>query len=170
MTRTTPDYLELRDRLIGRACKLGLARPHAEDLAQDTLLVALTHGQDMDGDDLRRWCFVVLRNRFISFTRSAGFRTTRDGVSVNDDENPLELPVAANQEHVVLLNEAMQKLEELPQRSQRLLRMVILEGASFEEAAAAEHLKMGTLKSALHRAQTDWRERLAHPQRRCLAA
>ena len=171
MTTETPDYQQLRDCLIARACRLGLARHDAEDLAQDTLIIALTRAQSLSGNDLRHWCFVVLRNFYFSQYRSGASRVMRRAVSIHDDDSPLEFPVAASQENAVLVSEAMRALQALPERSQRLLRMVTVEGTTYEEAAAAEQLNVGTLKSALHRAQTAWRERLTqHPRRPSLAA
>jgi RNA polymerase sigma-70 factor (ECF subfamily) len=152
---STSDLIALRPFLLKRAARFGLSRHDAEDVAQDVLLTALAKGGALRGDDLRAWCSVVLRNRILGIRQSAEYRRTE---RLGDEENAHTSPAA--QEHVVLLGEVGAVLATMPARAARLIRSVSIEGHSLAEAAQAEGVPIGTLKSGLHRAQALLRRKL----------
>ena len=152
---STSDLIALRPILLKRAMRFGLSPHDAEHIAQDVMLAALANGCALRGDDLSAWCSVVLRNRILGIWRSAEHRRTE---RLGDEETTHVL--APELEHRVLLGEVGVILATMPARAQRLIRSVSIEGRSLAEAAQAEGVPTGTIKSGLHRAQALLRRKL----------
>lgn len=136
----------------------------ADDLVQDCLARALAKAHLFrPGTNLRAWLFTILRNQHISDMRRQG----RRGTAVDPDDVAEALATRPDQHArlvVAALDEAMRRLPR-PQRA--LIRMVALQGRSYEEAAEAMGLPVGTVKSRLSRSRRQLRRMLdGRPARR----
>jgi RNA polymerase sigma-70 factor (ECF subfamily) len=122
----------------------------ADDLVQDTLERAwakfhLYRG----GTDLRAWLFTVMHNVHVNRVRA--LRPT-DALT---DELP-EVAQRAAQGDSLMVRDLDRALARLPEEQRAVLLLVALEDMSYEEAARALGIPIGTVMSRLSRA----RERL----------
>lgn len=126
-------------------------RDEADDLVQDCLERALSRGATRRRDgNLRAWLFSILHNVFVSGRRKASLRRTS-----TLDEAP-EPAVDGGQEGRVAMNDLLAALDTLPEEQRAVLLLVSVEDLSYEAAAAALGVPIGTIMSRLSRA----RERL----------
>jgi RNA polymerase sigma-70 factor (ECF subfamily) len=123
--------------------------PHeADDLVQDCLERALSRWfLRRDDGDLRVWLFTILRNLHLDRLRAARRRP----------EAPLESAperaFAGDQEATLDLRDMLAALDKLPEESRSLLLLVGVEDFSYEDAARALGLPVGTVMSRLSRAR-----------------
>ncbi len=131
----------------------------SEDLVQQTLIKAFRNFGKFDGVHLRSWLIRILRNEFASSVdRSAKMRA----VELNDDApdgtviwNEL---VWRDQAHRIL-----QEIDQLPRDHAVAVHLCDVEELSYEEAASALGVPVGTLKSRLSRARSMIVARLRNP-------
>jgi RNA polymerase sigma-70 factor (ECF subfamily) len=138
----------LLPRLRVQALALTRNRAAAEDLVQDAVANALA-AQDSftPGTNFAAWMHRILRNRFISTLRKQ-----RDTTDIED------LPagafaVAATHDDRLVLKELGRAVNRLPVDQREALFMVVLQGLSYEEVAAATGCAVGTAKSRVFRAR-----------------
>jgi RNA polymerase sigma-70 factor (ECF subfamily) len=146
--------------LRSRANTLTGGLGHAEDLVQDTMLKAFQARERYTlGTNLLAWCFVIMRNQFLSEERK---RRTRWARSLDEGIDPSWIQGAeGSQLSNVELGETLQAMDEmLPHEQAESLRMVGLEGCSYAEVAARLDVIEGTVKSRVSRARRDLNERL----------
>lgn len=125
-------------------------RDAGDDLVQDCLERAVAnHRSRRPGGSLRAWVFRILVNRHRDLMR----RSPRAGHLVSVDDLGSEPGRPAGQEAHMALRETEAAIARLPDDQRRALLMVALEGATFEEAAAALDIPKGTLMSRLARAR-----------------
>lgn len=134
-----------------RAFALGLCRSpdRADDLVQDTIVRAWSHfGSFTPGSNLRGWLFTILRNGYYSDLR-------KHRREVADPEGALVARLAVGQEHDVALamGEFLVAFAALSVEHREVLTLVGALGFSYEEAAAATSLAVGTVKSRVSRAR-----------------
>lgn len=123
---------------------------HAEDLVQDTLVRAYERrGTFRPGGNLRAWLLSILHNTFIDHRRRhvAEFRRLEQTAAFIDTEAPPE------QESRVRLQQIHVAFMSLPDEQRAALHLVAIEGLSYQEAAAALKIPVGTLMSRLGRAR-----------------
>ncbi|WP_095588301.1 sigma-70 family RNA polymerase sigma factor [Actibacterium ureilyticum] len=131
-------YALMRDREAG------------DDLVQDCLERAVAkHGARRPDAPLRAWVFRILINRHRDLMR----RAPRAGHLVPVDSLSVEPARPAAQDAHMALRETEAAIARLPEDQRRALLLVALEGATFEEAAAALEIPKGTLMSRLARAR-----------------
>jgi RNA polymerase sigma-70 factor (ECF subfamily) len=119
----------------------------ADDLVQDTLERALKHlATFQPGTNLRAWLFTILRNSNINEVRRARMTTASP-----DAMEALLPPVAASQEHGIVVRDLHRALGALSAEMREVVLLVGLEGLSYEETAAALGARVGTIKSRLSR-------------------
>ncbi len=138
----------------------------ARDVLQETLLAAFRNVKDFRGDaQLSTWLYQI--------ARSFCLRSRRRGAGEPSETEALEKPEAAAvpspgaspdaQAHAreigALLQSAILTLSE-PHREVLVLRDV--EGLSAEEAAQVVGIEVGALKSRLHRARMELRQKVVH--------
>ena len=136
----------------------------AEDLVQDTLLRAYRSIESFDGRHPRAWLLTIMRHAQINRTRrrrpellddlDAAFTLLGD-----EDEqrnSPEAIVVGASFDAVVL-----DALDALPDRFRKVVELVDVDGLTYNEAAQAIGVPVGTVMSRLHRARTRIRNRLA---------
>ncbi|WP_262272434.1 sigma-70 family RNA polymerase sigma factor [Microvirga yunnanensis] len=147
----------MRDQLSAflphlRAFALHLTRDpvRSDDLVQNTILRAwanLDHFQH--GTKLQAWLFTILRNSFYSEHR-------KHRCEVADPEGGFarRLMVYPEQDARLMLQDLQKALARLPPEQRNALVLVAEQGESYEDAAAACGVAVGTLKSRVDRART----------------
>ncbi len=149
-----PDVLTLLEPLRRYARSLTRDESRAEDLVQDTLVRAYErHGTFRVGGNLRSWLLSILHNAFIDERR-------RDKAEAQRMEQVAHLTTAAaasDQESRVRLLQIQQAFLRLPDEQRSALHLVAIEGLSYQEAAAALDVPLGTLMSRLGRARATLR-------------
>ncbi len=122
-------------------------RAAADDLVQDTLERALNKLHLWKrGTDLRAWLFTVMHNVHVNQVRSRREYATLDG-------DALELPVRPTQDVGLETRDLERMLARLPVEQREVLLLVVLEDMSYDEAAAALGIPIGTVMSRLSRAR-----------------
>lgn len=123
----------------------------ADDLVQDCLERAIARLDTFRAEgDLRSWLFSILHNVFVSDRRRAGRRPTVEL------EEFMEPSVQGDQERPGMVRELLAALDTLPEEQRSVLLLVGVEDLSYEEAARALGVPVGTVMSRLSRG----RERL----------
>lgn len=127
----------------------------AEDLVHDALVRAYErkHLFRQDGN-LRAWLLSILHNAFIDKTRSRRAEQGRE-----EETRHLTGPsVEPAQEHMVRLGQVRNAFLTLPDEQRAVLHLVAIEGLSYQEAADALSIPLGTLMSRLGRARAALRQ------------
>jgi len=123
----------------------------ADDLVQDCLERALArHDTFRRAGAQRAWLFAILHNLFVSGRRRAARRPL---VPLEDAPEPAR---EAGQEHAVSARQMLAALDQLPEEQRAVLLLIGVEDLSYEDAARALGIPVGTLMSRLSRG----RERL----------
>lgn len=129
----------------------------ADDLVQDCLERAISrwHLRRRDGN-LRAWLFAIMHNLFVSARR----RDRRRGTETPIDSLATEPGVRADQESMLVVNDILTALRELPDEQQAILLLVGVEAFSYQEAADILGVPIGTVMSRLSRGRERLRRRL----------
>jgi len=142
--------VDLIPRLRRYARALVGDRATADDLVQDTLERAWAKFHlYRSGTDLRAWLFTVMHN--VHVNRIRALRPT----DVLADDMP-ETAQRAAQGDPLMVRDLDRALAKLPQEQREVLLLIALEDMSYDEAARALGIPIGTVMSRLSRA----RERL----------
>jgi len=122
-------------------------RAAADDLVQDTLERALNKFHLWKrGTDLRAWLFTVMHNVHVNQIRGR-----RELVAL--DAETLELQVRATHDTSLEARDVERALMRLSVEQREVLLLVVLEELSYEEAAGALGIPIGTVMSRLSRAR-----------------
>ncbi|AML52029.1 RNA polymerase sigma factor [Falsihalocynthiibacter arcticus] len=132
-----------------RAFALSLTRnpASADDLVQDTVLKAWTNLEKFEeGTNMRAWLFTILRNTFYSNRR----KSVRE---VEDVDGVMAEKLSEKPAHDgrLQLGEFREALKQLPPEQREVLTLIGVLQYSYEEAAEACGVKVGTVKSRLNR-------------------
>lgn len=122
----------------------------ADDLAQSTIERVLARGIPEDVETLR-WMYTVCRNLWIDAARAQ--KTRRDAEPTLDAlaaDRPAPDREAGDRQ---MLANAAKAIDALPEIYREILAMVVLGGASYQEAAEALGVPVGTVMSRLARAR-----------------
>ncbi|MBQ0821704.1 sigma-70 family RNA polymerase sigma factor [Microvirga sp. HBU67558] len=122
----------------------------AEDLVQDALVRAYEHKASFrPSGNLRGWLLSIVHNAFIDNRR-------RRIAELRRWEQAAELAESAampDQESRVRLQQVQAAFMSLPDEQRAALHLVAIEGLSYQEAATALKIPVGTLMSRLGRAR-----------------
>ena len=135
----------------------------AEDLAQDVLLRSYQAIDRFDGPYPKAWLYRIARNSAISRTR----RRDRLEFVADPAESILgRLPTGGRQPDAEVLDQRLdalleQALDSLSPRHRSVVDLVDIHGLSYDEAATALGIPVGTVMSRLHRARHRLRDALA---------
>lgn len=134
----------------------------AEDLVQDTLLRAYRAIGRFDGRHPRAWLLTILRNTQANRVRRRRPSLLRDPEA---GERLLESQSAHDSAEQVVVGEEFDATVEdafsrLPSRFREVVELVDIDGLSYQEAADALGVPIGTVMSRLHRARQRIRTRL----------
>lgn len=140
-------------RLRRYAAVLADSPEAADDLVQDCLERAIRkRGQWKREGSIRSWLYRILYTVFLN--QSGHRRRLRDQVPIDDMAVPAAEP--ARQEQQVMCNDIAEAMQRLPADQRAAIALTALEGLSYDEAARALRVPIGTLRSRLFRG----RERL----------
>jgi RNA polymerase sigma-70 factor (ECF subfamily) len=121
----------------------------ADDLLQDTLIRScMKLHLWQPGTNMAAWLSVMMRRIFIS-KYVQGLRNRTEILPIEDYDCPSD----GVQEYSVQLSEIEARWPRLPFYHRDVLKLVAIEGASYEEAAQRLGLPVGTVRSRLHRAR-----------------
>ena len=149
------DIVVLIPRLRRYARALTGDRSAAEDLVQDTLERAWSKFHLFRrGTDLRAWLFTVMHNVYVNQMRAAR------PVAPLDDEMP-ELARPARESDMLVLRDLDATIRRLPVEQREVLLLVALEDMSYDQAARALEIPIGTVMSRLSRAREKLRAMLS---------
>lgn len=134
----------------------------ADDLAQETLVKAFRAIDSFDGSYPRAWLARIARNTAINRDqRNREFLLAEEG-TVEPEPQPGEV---TDPQDIVLSQEVdpalRRALDELPPAFRVLIQMVDVEDMSYQEAADALEIPIGTVMSRLHRGRNRLRAALA---------
>ena len=145
------------DDVLGQLASLrryarSLARDdaQAEDLVHDALVRAYEHRSTFrTGAVLRTWLFAILHNTFIDGRRQRVAELRREAEAARASEPALP----AGQEGSTRLRQVHAAFMALPPEQRAALHLVTIEGLTYQEAAGALGIPVGTLMSRLGRAR-----------------
>jgi len=135
-----------------------------DDVVQTACERALTHlDQWRTGTRLDRWLFRIANNAWIDQVRQR--RRSPVGGGTEELERVPGTDGARETEAKLTLAEVIGAMQELPEDQRLVLVMVCVDGMSYQEAAAALEVPIGTVMSRLARARRRIHRRLygAHP-------
>lgn len=122
----------------------------ADDLVQTTFLRAMEKAHLFEpGTELRAWLLTIARNHFLSGEK----RRLRREVEDVDGAFTGSLATDASQDAIMDLADAEYAMAALSPDAQEILRLVAMEGRSYDEAADIAGVEVGTVKSRIHRAR-----------------
>ncbi|MEZ5669164.1 MAG: sigma-70 family RNA polymerase sigma factor [Alphaproteobacteria bacterium] len=151
----TVEIQALMPRLLAYARSMTRGGDNADDLVQTCLERALRNiNQFKPGTNLRAWMFTILRNTHINEIR----RRARWAGSMDCTECEDLFPVSATQESRVELRDFRRAFAKLSDQDRRVLTLVGAEGMSYQDAAEALSVPIGTVRSRLSRARNRLRE------------
>ena len=149
------DIVTLIPRLRRYARALAGDRSAAEDLVQDTLERAWSKFHLFQrGTDLRAWLFTVMHNVYVNQLRAA-----RPAVPLEDEMPELARP--ARETDMLVLRDLDAAIRRLPLEQREVLLLVALEDMSYDQAARALEIPIGTVMSRLARAREKLRAMLS---------
>jgi RNA polymerase sigma-70 factor (ECF subfamily) len=135
----------------------------SDDLVQDCLERAVRHlDRFQEGTNLRAWLLTIMRNCFFDGRRKA----KRMNEVVFDERLGMGGSSPARQEDNVLVQELREAFVSLPDQQKLAMICVIFEGLSYEEAAAALGVAVGTVKSRVARGREALRLATIEPLRK----
>jgi RNA polymerase sigma-70 factor (ECF subfamily) len=150
------DYRAAFERLARRMARNA---EDAEDLLQETLLDAYrSYPSFRSGTSFYSWVARIMMNNQLDRRRRKRHPViSLDHASADRDSEALELPDdTSNPERALFADQLdpnlVEALGQLQPHHRECVRLVDLEGATYEEAAAQQECPIGTIRSRLHRA------------------
>ena len=147
-------------RVFGVALRMLRSRGEAEEIAQEVFLRVHRAVGDFRGEaKLSTWLYAITSRLCLNRLASGERRVSREGEEslerLRADADP-----AAHVERVELEAALQRAITELPEERRIMVVLRDFEGLSYEEIATALDLPLGTVRSRLHRARTDLKEKL----------
>ncbi|PWU25062.1 MAG: hypothetical protein C5B48_03210 [Candidatus Rokuibacteriota bacterium] len=148
-------------RVFGVALRMLGSAAEAEEIAQDVFLRAYRALHDFRGDaKLSTWLYAIASR--LCLTRLG---SNERGVTRGDGDRLARLPdPGAGPEAALERGERdaalLRAIAELPDERRIVVVLRDLEGLSYEEIAGALDLELGTVRSRLHRARMDLKDKL----------
>ena len=138
------------DRLYRAAWALCGSREDAEDLVQETYTRVLSKRRIIrTREDTLPYLLTVLRNTYISSLRTKGRRPQT--APLEDSEERLASPSATSPVSALAAREVFAAIADLPDDQREALAAVDVAGLSYQEAAEALEVPVGTIMSRLYR-------------------
>lgn len=137
------------------AKRLAKSSDTAEDLVGQTLYAAIKFKHSFDGRHLRSWLIKILRNEFNTLIRKEQSRPTVVLDEVEGETESFWDEVHWRVDAEVLMRE----LDNLTEEHRMIIQLCDVEELSYEEAADALDIPVGTVRSRLFRARAKLRER-----------
>ncbi|OGP58915.1 MAG: hypothetical protein A2V67_20740 [Deltaproteobacteria bacterium RBG_13_61_14] len=164
--------LKYQNKIFNLCYRMLGDQAEAEDVAQDVFVTLFRSVKTFRGDSLfSTWVFRITvnhcKNRLKYLTRRNYFRTqsldqplpTEEGEVTPDVEDDGETP-----EEILVTSEIQdliqRKIGELDEEHRTAIVLRDIQGLSYQEIADILHLKEGTVKSRIHRARLELKEKL----------
>ena len=156
------------DALSAFAYRLAQDAQDANDLVQATYMKAYRFIDGYErGSNAKAWLFRILKNHFINEYRKRQNRpSTVDytEVFVLEESDAAAIPVSFDLRHELfahlLGDEVTQAINGLPVNFRLVLLLCDIEGFTYEEIARITDVPIGTVRSRLHRARAQLKDRL----------
>jgi RNA polymerase sigma-70 factor (ECF subfamily) len=156
-TQLYAEIEELLPRLRAYARVLVKNGDGADDLVQTCLERAISRiEQFQPGTNLKAWLYTIMRNAHINDLR----RQSRWAHSIDSHDCEELFAREGNQIDSMRLRELLEVFEGLPERDRSVLRLVGMEGMTYEEAGQIMGVPVGTVRSRLSRARGKLRDSL----------
>jgi len=148
-------------RVFGVALRMLGSAAEAEEIAQDVFLRAYRALHDFRGDaKLSTWLYAIASRlcltRLGSSERGMSHRGGDKLARIPDQDPGPEAALEQSEREAALLR----AIAELPDDRRIVVVLRDLEGLSYEEIAGALDLELGTVRSRLHRARMDLKDKL----------
>ena len=132
----------------------------ADDLVQDTVLRGLDNSHQWQPDtNLRAWLYTIMRNRFLAgVQRSKRFDPSLDAMSLAEATSSADSP-----ETGLVMRDLERALARLPTHQRAVVRLVGIEGKSYEDAARQMEMSVPAVRCHLARGREQLRAMLDGP-------
>lgn len=159
--------LKYQDRLYNSLLLMVSSPEDARDLAQEAFVHAFRKLESFRGDAaFYTWLFRIAVNATISFRRKAARQKSASVDSIKEaagtePEDQRDDVVPSSQMETQETQQLVRKaLGELSEEFRMALVLTEIEGMSYEDAAAVVGCPIGTIRSRIHRARNELREKL----------
>ncbi|MET0474092.1 MAG: RNA polymerase sigma factor SigE [Mycobacterium sp.] len=165
---TMPSWDELvrqhADRVYRLAYRLSGSQHDAEDLTQETFIRVFRSVQNYQPGTFEGWLHRITTNLFLDMVRRRS-RIRMEALPEDYDRVPAADPNPEQIYHDSRLGADLQAaLDSLPPEFRAAVVLCDIEGLSYEEIGATLGVKLGTVRSRIHRGRQALREYLAnHP-------
>ena len=159
--------LRYQDRLYGSIQMMVSSPEDARDLTQEAFVQAFRRLDSFRGDSaFYTWLFRIAINATISFRRKMARRKTTSIETAREvtGEEPRDVRADAAPSSQIETREQQQlvrtALAELSEEFRQAIVLTEIEGLSYEDAAKIADCPIGTIRSRIHRARNELREKL----------
>jgi RNA polymerase sigma-70 factor (ECF subfamily) len=151
------------DRVYRLAYRLSGNRADAEDLTQETFVRVFRSLANYEPGTFEGWLHRITTNLFLDMVRRRS-RIRFDALPEDASDRLASVSAGPEQAyHETHLDpEVQDALDALPADFRAAVVLCDLEGLSYEEIAATLGVKVGTVRSRIHRGRVQLREALAH--------
>src|SRR5215216_1653418 len=161
---TMPSWDELvrqhADRVYRLAYRLSGNQHDAEDLTQETFIRVFRSVQNYQPGTFEGWLHRITTNLFLDMVRRRG-RIRMEALPEDYDRVPADEPNPEQIYHDSRLGPDLQAaLDELPPEFRAAVVLCDVEGLSYEEIGATLGVKLGTVRSRIHRGRAALRSSL----------
>jgi RNA polymerase sigma-70 factor (ECF subfamily) len=152
------------DRVYRLAYRLSGNQHDAEDLTQETFIRVFRSVQNYQPGTFEGWLHRITTNLFLDMVRRRG-RIRMEALPEDYDRVPADEPNPEQIYHDSRLGPDLQAaLDSLPPEFRAAVVLCDIEGLSYEEIGATLGVKLGTVRSRIHRGRQALRDYLAaHP-------
>jgi RNA polymerase sigma-70 factor (ECF subfamily) len=162
---TMPSWDELvrqhADRVYRLAYRLSGNQHDAEDLTQETFIRVFRSVQNYQPGTFEGWLHRITTNLFLDMVRRRG-RIRMEALPEDYDRVPADEPNPEEIYHDSRLGPDLQAaLDSLPPEFRAAVVLCDIEGLSYEEIGATLGVKLGTVRSRIHRGRQALRDYLA---------
>jgi RNA polymerase sigma-70 factor (ECF subfamily) len=149
------------DRVYRLAYRLSGNQHDAEDLTQETFIRVFRSVQNYQPGTFEGWLHRITTNLFLDMVRRRG-RVRMEALPDDYDRVPADEPNPEEIYHDSRLGPVLQAaLDSLPPEFRAAVVLCDIEGLSYEEIGATLGVKLGTVRSRIHRGRQALRDYLA---------
>jgi len=143
-------YQSLEQRLRAFAIKLTRSKTDADDLLQETVMLAYSNRKKIRmGTNFKSWITTIMRNTFINDYRIKRNRKTITG-ALEDHAHEAKNKMVTNDCESTLMMEELSDILQKIDSKYRLPFLMYYKGYDYQEIAAKMKIPMGTVKSRLY--------------------
>lgn len=155
------------DKLYSLCYRLTRRGADADDLYQQTWLLAVRKAHTFNGKSLKAWLYTICVNAYRDNWRKQKRRADINGANVSGDEKDYMMSIAT--EGLSAESQALRRIEDrhlarlveaLPDKHRLPVILHYFEGLGYQECADTLHIPIGTVKSRLSYAKQKLRKEL----------